>query len=135
MGEQFSPDAHGTEAVVEAVGEHVRLTAGSPAVSLWYTTAEARQLAAALVEAASQLEALRHPGEKGSPRPDGLGSSSVLAAPPVNGAAPRSRRRPPVSEKLCGAALCHHWMAGSVAGGLLETVRPSHGRFPSSGFS
>ena len=61
VGEQSFPDSHGTEAVVEAVGEHVRLAAGSPAVTLWYTTAEARELAAALVEAASQLEALRHP--------------------------------------------------------------------------
>jgi hypothetical protein len=61
VGEQSFPDAHGQDAVVEAVGEHVRLTAGSPAVSLWYTTAGARALAAALVEAASQLEALRHP--------------------------------------------------------------------------
>ena len=59
MGEQSFPDAHGSEAVVEAVGEEVRLAVGS--VSLSYTTAQARELAAALVEAASQLEALRHP--------------------------------------------------------------------------
>jgi hypothetical protein len=62
-GQSF-PDSRGTEAAVEAEGEHVRLTAGSPGVTLWYTTAEARALAAALVEAASQLEALRHPESK-----------------------------------------------------------------------
>jgi hypothetical protein len=60
VGEQSFPDSHGTEAVVEAVGEEVRLAVGS-AVSLSYTSAQARELAAALVEAASQLEALRHP--------------------------------------------------------------------------
>ena len=61
MGEQSFPDSHGTQAVVEAVGEQVRLAVGSPAVTLWYTTAQARELAAALTEAAAQLEALRHP--------------------------------------------------------------------------
>ena len=61
MGEQSFPDSHGTAAVVEAVGEEVRLAVGSPSVTLSYTTAQARELAAALVEAASQLEALRHP--------------------------------------------------------------------------
>ena len=64
MGEQSFPDSHETQAAVEASGEHVRLTAGSPAVSLLFTTAEARTLAAALVEAASQLEALRYPESK-----------------------------------------------------------------------